>query len=45
MADLILCKFTFHYVSIKSIRGTLQFVSQPLFTFHYVSIKSLEGEK
>ena len=33
-------KFTFHYVSIKSILGISRLYPVPSFTFHYVSIKS-----
>ncbi len=34
-------KFTFHYVSIKSMRAyTIDYPSR-VFTFHYVSIKSI----
>ena len=37
------CKFTFHYVSIKSRSGTESNVRAYEFTFHYVSIKSQIG--
>ena len=33
-------KFTFHYVSIKSISSNILFLLSSVFTFHYVSIKS-----
>ena len=36
-----LTKFTFHYVSIKTIFLTLHFLKVVLFTFHYVSIKTI----
>ena len=34
-------KFTFHYVSIKTISSTESVPETSLFTFHYVSIKTL----
>ena len=42
MAELILCKFTFHYVSIKSPSTYTSDIGSLIFTFHYVSIKSLQ---
>ena len=33
-------KFTFHYVSIKSLTNNAKFKEKFGFTFHYVSIKS-----
>ena len=33
-------RFTFHYVSIKTMPSDRKGIEHPLFTFHYVSIKT-----
>ena len=35
------CRFTFHYVSIKTESSSNVVLSTVLFTFHYVSIKTI----
>ena len=37
---MIVKKFTFHYVSIKSKYTDDEGIQKDIFTFHYVSIKS-----
>ena len=39
--ELVEKKFTFHHVSIKTIRSASTGVSRNLFTFHHVSIKTV----
>ena len=37
-------EFTFHYVSIKSVKDGAYAVGDIVFTFHYVSIKSISSQ-